>query len=143
MFYRVFFLSFHQALDFVEKNGREFNILRTKRLPVSGAFHTKLMRPAVEALREVVHSVAMETPIIPTHSNVHGERHKKPFTIKRDLILQLTRPVKWEQIMHTLYSRSAELNFPFTYELGPGTQLGTLLKKVNKKAFFQYEAISV
>lgn len=45
------------------------------------------------------------------------------------------KPVKWEQFLHIAYARSPEEHFPNTYEVGPGTTLKTILKKVNAKAW--------
>lgn len=57
------------------------------------------------------------------------------------LVQHLYKPVRWEQILHTLYQRPAGENFPKTYEIGPGTQLGTILKMVNKKAYDNYQSV--
>lgn len=56
---------------------------------------------------------------------------------------QIFKPVKWEQLTHTLYQRGDGKGFPKTYEVGPGTQLGSILKIVNNKAYHSYTSISV
>lgn len=53
LIFSIFFLPRFQALSFIEENKADFRLKRLKRLPVSGAFHTDLMLPAVEALKKV------------------------------------------------------------------------------------------
>ena len=53
------------------------------------------------------------------------------------------KPVKWEQTMQTLYQRREGEGFPKTYEVGPGTQLGVILKMINRKAHESYTHIDV
>ena len=131
-----------QALQFVEKNAADFGITRVKWLPVSGAFHTPLMRSAKKPLQEVLQSVTIEPPIISVHSNVTSHRYNRPASIVKLLTEQLTSPVKWEQTLHVLYSRPQGEDFPTTYEMGPGRQLGPLLKRTNEKAFEHYTNIT-
>ena len=64
---------FAQALDFIEHNKSDFGIRRTKRLPVSGAFHTDLMKPAVQIFREALKDVAVERPRVPVFSNYDNQ----------------------------------------------------------------------
>lgn len=93
-----------QALDFIETNQKEFNLKRIKRLPVSGAFHTKLMQPAERALYATLSTVDVRKPIIDFYSNYEGKiSENSPSIIKKNLIKQLASPVKWEQIINTIY----------------------------------------
>jgi [acyl-carrier-protein] S-malonyltransferase len=143
-----------EALDFLELNYKEFGILRVKRLDVSGAFHTKLMnlrksRPLLPMLDEI----QVNQPLIPCYSNVTGDPYNNSYEIKRLLNEQISKPVKWEQIIHKIYSRKKPedyieghdevLGFPDSYECGPGRQLGYLIKSVNNKAFKFYKNIEV
>ena len=136
-----FFLS--QALDFVEKHAKTFGIRRTKRLPVSGAFHTKLMSSAQKPLKDALGKITLSSPEIPVYSNVTASRYRQPNKIAEFLSQQITEPVKWEQIMHVMYSRPQGEEFPSTFESGPGYQLGTLLKLVNLKAHEKYTHVGV
>lgn len=63
--------------------------------------------------------------------------------VRKQLLEQMYHPVQWEQLMHILYQRDQGQDFPITYEVGPGMQLGTILKMVNRKAHSSYKAISV
>ncbi len=132
-----------QALEFIDKNKADFGIKRVKHLPVSGAFHTQLMKSATKPLEHALQHVNLELPIVPVHSNVNGFKYKEIHVIKRMLARQVFSPVKWEQTMHVLYERKQHEHFPRTYELGPGKQLGSILKMVNMKAHNSYKNIDV
>lgn len=132
-----------QALEFIEKTQNEFGIFGCKRIPVSGAFHTKLMKDASYKVQRFLEKETIKTPAISVHSNLTSHKYRQPKLIKQGLVQQMYKPVKWEQIMHILYSRTENVEFPQTYELGPGKQLGFLLRKTNMKAFKSYYNIDV
>lgn len=138
----AFFVS-SQALEFIEKHAKTFGIRRTKRLPVSGAFHTTLMASAQKPLKEALSRITLSAPMIPVYSNVTASHYRQPHKITELLLQQITAPVKWEQTMHVMYSRPQGEEFPSTFELGPGKQLGTLLKLVNLKAYEKYTPVEV
>ncbi|KAL8220765.1 UNVERIFIED_CONTAM: hypothetical protein K2H54_054414 [Gekko kuhli] len=110
-------------------------------LPVSGAFHTRLMEPAVDPLSEALELTSIQKPLIPVYSNVNSQRYTQPKQIKHLLAKQLILPVKWEQTMHAIYERKKGVGFPYTYEMGPGRQLGTILKNCNMRAWKFYKNI--
>nr|XP_057934504.1 malonyl-CoA-acyl carrier protein transacylase, mitochondrial [Doryrhamphus excisus] len=124
-----------QALDFLQQNSRRLQFVRTKMLPVSGAFHTELMRSAADPLRDVLRQLEVRRPEINVYSNVDGKRYMSDGHVRRQLVKQLTAPVKWEQTLHEIYERGRGERFPHTYEVGPGRQLGATLHKCNRKAF--------
>lgn len=132
-----------EALEFIETNRREFNILRTKRLEVSGAFHTRLMDTAYKPVEKALENLQFNKPKIATYSNWTGKayHHKSKFPYM--LASQVVNEVKWEQIMHDIYTRPAGVEYPSTYELGPGRTCGTLLKQVNMQGFKKFTAIEV
>ncbi|XP_040886528.1 malonyl-CoA-acyl carrier protein transacylase, mitochondrial [Toxotes jaculatrix] len=132
-----------QALDFLQQNSRRLEFMRTKPLPVSGAFHTELMASATEPLREVLRQVEIRRPEINVYSNVDGKRYMNESHVRRQLVKQLVSPVKWEQTLHEIYERTQGENFPYTYEVGPGKQLGATLQKCNAKAFRKYTQVQV
>lgn len=124
-----------EALSFIEQNKSDFKLRRLKRLPVSGAFHTDLMKPAVAPLREMLTKIKVGEPLVPVHSNLDGKIYKNASQVKKNLPKQVFSPVRWEQTLHVLYERSQGTAFPKTYECGPGTSLKTILKMVNAKAW--------
>lgn len=71
-------------------------------LPVGGAFHSPLMKPAEEELAETIHATHFEKPICSIYQNFDGKPHFKPEIIKENLIKQLTAPVRWTQIMQNM-----------------------------------------
>lgn len=133
--------SILQALDFLQQNAKKYSFAHTKMLPVSGAFHTRLMEAAVEPLSEALESINIQKPLIRVYSNVNSQRYTQPKQIKNLLAKQLISPVKWEQTMHAIYERKKGIGFPYTYEVGPGGQLGTILKKCNVSAWKFYTNI--
>ncbi|XP_037093728.1 probable malonyl-CoA-acyl carrier protein transacylase, mitochondrial [Pollicipes pollicipes] len=130
-----------EALEFIEQRAAEFGLRRCTRLRVAGAFHSELMRPAVEPLRAALRRTKITAPRVPVYSNVDARRYRSAEQVRRQLVLQLTRPVKWEQTMHVLYERSPDVPFPMTFECGPGSSLKTILGKVNAKAADSCESV--
>lgn len=98
-------------------------------LAVAGAFHTEIMRPADEALAEVLAEVEIRTPEIPVVSNVDARCHVDPEEIRQLLIRQVLNPVRWEDSVNLMLSEGCD-EF---YEVGPGKVLRGLLKRISRK----------
>ncbi|MCL4128154.1 UNVERIFIED_CONTAM: hypothetical protein GTU68_012643 [Idotea baltica] len=124
-----------EALQFIIDNKDDFKLKRIRRLNVSGAFHTDLMRPAAFVFKEALQNAHVSRPLIPVYSNVDGRPYKSADHIRKQLPKQMYSPVRWEQTLHTLYERSSDKEFPNTFECGPGSSLKTILKMVNAKAW--------
>lgn len=124
-----------EALRYIEDNKRQFRLKACKRLQVSGAFHSSLMRPAAEKFREAIRHTTVDDPAITVVSNVNGKRYANGNHVKRQLPKQIYQPVHWEQSLHALYERPVGDSFPRTFECGPGDSLRQVLKKVNGKAW--------
>jgi len=103
---------------------------RALKLAVGGAFHSPLMEPAREELAAAIEATPFSTPICPIYQNVNAMPTSDPETIKKNLIAQLTAPVRWTQTATNMIVDGATL---FT-EIGPGKVLQGLIKKVNKDA---------
>ena len=101
---------------------------RTVRLAVAGAFHTPLMKPADEALAAVLADVAIRPPRVPVWSNVDARPHSDPEEIRGLLVRQVLQPVLWEQTTRGLLAAGCDR----FYEIGPGTVLSGLLKRVQR-----------
>ncbi len=95
-------------------------------LKVGGAFHSPLMEPARVELAEAINSTEFNTPICPVYQNVNAQPVTDPSEIKKNLIAQLTSPVRWTQIAENMI---ADGGTTFV-EVGPGTVLQGLIKKV-------------
>jgi [acyl-carrier-protein] S-malonyltransferase len=104
-------------------------------LPVGGAFHSPLMEPARLELEAAIDATTFNNPICPVYQNVTASAVSDPNEIKKNLIAQLTAPVKWTQTVEKMIADGAS---SFT-EVGPGKVLQGLVKKVNK----DMEAVSV
>ncbi|MFP4557746.1 MAG: ACP S-malonyltransferase [Bacteroidales bacterium] len=107
---------------------KEAGAKRALPLKVGGAFHSPLMEPARVELAQAIESTNFNQPLCPVYQNVDAKPYTKPEDIKRNLISQLTSPVRWTQIMRNMIADGAN---DFT-ELGPGNVLQGLLKKVDR-----------
>ncbi|OAB28030.1 [acyl-carrier-protein] S-malonyltransferase [Flavobacterium fryxellicola] len=99
-------------------------------LPVGGAFHSPMMEPAREELAAAIEATTFATPICPVYQNVTASAVSDPAEIKKNLIIQLTAPVKWTQSVQQMIKDGATL---FT-EVGPGKVLAGLIGKIDKEA---------
>lgn len=123
-----------EALKYLEANGKELGLRRIKRLPVSGAFHTSLMKPALSIFTKALRTVEIVDPRVSVHSNIDGKRYRNAMHIANYLPKQIIMPVKWEQTMHMLYRRTAGIAFPRTFDIGSRGVLKAFLKESNAKA---------
>ena len=99
-------------------------------LPVGGAFHSPMMEPAREELAAAIEATTFSTPICPVYQNVTASAVSDANDIKKNLITQLTAPVKWTQSVQQMIADGATL---FT-EVGPGKVLAGLINKIDKEA---------
>ncbi len=109
---------------------KEVGARRALVLPVGGAFHSPLMEPAREELAAAIEATTFNTPTCPIYQNVTTTAVTNAEDIKKNLILQLTAPVKWTQSVQNMIKDGAQL---FT-EIGPGKVLQGLVKKIEKTA---------
>jgi [acyl-carrier-protein] S-malonyltransferase len=96
-------------------------------LPVNGAFHSPLMQPAQEKLAQAIEGVKFNNPILPIYQNVTTTPVTDPEEIKKNLIAQLTCPVKWTQTIQNMVKDGAD----HFVEVGPGKTLQGLIKKIS------------
>jgi len=101
---------------------------RALMLPVGGAFHSPMMEPAREELAAAIEQTTFVNPVCPVYQNVPAAAVSDATEIKKNLIIQLTAPVKWTQSVQNMVADGATL---FT-EVGPGNVLQGLVKKINK-----------
>ena len=99
-------------------------------LPVNGAFHSPLMKPAQDKLAKAIENTKFNKPIIPIYQNITTTAVEDPEEIKKNLIAQLTGPVKWTQTVRNMIADGAE-SF---VEVGPGKTLQGLIKKIHTEA---------
>jgi [acyl-carrier-protein] S-malonyltransferase len=106
---------------------KEKGAKRALRLQVGGAFHSPLMQPAAEELRKAIDTTEFSSPVCPVYQNVNAYPQTNPVSIKQNLILQLTAPVRWTQTIKNMVTDGAT-EF---YELGPGDVLKGLIRKIS------------
>jgi len=99
-------------------------------LPVGGAFHSPLMKPAKEELAAAIEATNFASPMCPVYQNVVAKAVMSPEEIKKNLINQLTGPVRWTQSVQAMVHDGAT---HFT-EVGPGKVLQGLVSKIFKEA---------
>ena len=99
-------------------------------LPVGGAFHSPLMAPAQEELGRAIEATNFAQPICPVYQNVPAAAVEDPAAIKRNLLAQLTAPVRWTQSVQQMIQDGAT----HFIEVGPGNVLQGLVKKINREA---------
>ena len=101
---------------------------RALKLAVGGAFHSPLMMPAQEELMTAIAQTTINAPICPVYQNVNAKPQTNPEEIKKNLIEQLTAPVRWTQIMENMIADGCSE----VVEVGPGKVLQGLFKKVSR-----------
>ena len=99
-------------------------------LPVGGAFHSPLMEPARIELANAIDATSFKTPRCPVYQNVVAKAVNDPLEIQKNLIDQLTAPVKWTQSINEMLKAGATSFI----EVGPGKVLQGLVKKISKEA---------
>lgn len=118
------------SIEGVEKASemlKEAGAKRVLPLKVGGAFHSPLMEPARVELAEAINETKFNPGICPIYQNVTGQSVTDPEIIKKNLVAQLTSPVRWTQTMLNMIANG--LNS--VVEVGPGTVLQGLFKKVD------------
>ena len=97
-------------------------------LPVGGAFHSPMMEPAREELAAAIEATVFTAPACPIYQNVSTFAVKDPTEIQKNLISQLTAPVKWTQSMQNMIKDGATEFI----EVGPGNVLQGLMRKIDR-----------
>ncbi len=120
----------NKGIEIACEKMKEAGAKRALPLPVGGAFHSPLMEPAGEKLRKAIESTTFHQPSCPVYQNVSTKGVKDVEEIKKNLIAQLTAPVRWTQSVQNMVADGATLFI----ECGPGKVLQGLVKKIHKEA---------
>lgn len=115
-----------RAVEFAPEAGAR----RAVRLKVSGAFHSPLMRSARDGLARHLEGVRIGEPAFPVVANVTAEPVRDPALARRLLVEQLTSPVRWAESMRAIL----DAGITRFLELGPGTVLGGLMRRIERAA---------
>jgi [acyl-carrier-protein] S-malonyltransferase len=105
---------------------KEAGAKRALKLQVGGAFHSPLMEPAAEELKEAILATEFHHPECPVYQNVNAYPQTDEESIRQNLLLQLTAPVRWTQTIRNMVVDGAT-EF---YEFGPGDVLKGLIRKI-------------
>jgi [acyl-carrier-protein] S-malonyltransferase len=116
--------AINKACDVMKEKGAK----RALVLPVGGAFHSPLMEPAREELAKAIKSITFNEPTCPIYQNVTAKAVISASEIQKNLIAQLTAPVKWTQTIQQMITDGAT---EFT-EVGPGKVLQGLMRKIDR-----------
>ena len=120
----------NKGIEIACEKMKEAGAKRALPLPVGGAFHSPLMEPAREKLQRAIENTVFHTPSCPVYQNVSTIGVNDVEEIKKNLIAQLTAPVKWTQSVQQMVADGAT----HFIECGPGKVLQGLVKKIHKDA---------
>lgn len=115
------------AVRSVCKVAKEAGASKAIPLPVSAPFHSRLLLPAGEKLAQAMESISLQSPIIPIVSTVTGRPHQSIEGIRRALVEQVYRPVRFEQAMRWI----VDCGTSRFMEMGPGTALAKMMAAIN------------
>lgn len=116
----------NKGIEIACEKMKEAGAKRALPLPVGGAFHSPLMEPARTELAEAIRNTTFNTPTCPVYQNVNAKPATDIETIKKNLIDQLTAPVRWTQSVQNMVADGATQ----FVECGPGKVLQGLVKKI-------------
>lgn len=116
------FAGIDAAMNLLTQRG----VKRVLKLVVGGAFHSPLMEPAAHELAAAIEMAVFKQPVCPIYQNVNALPSTDPDLIRKNLVAQLTAPVRWTQTIRNMVADGALV---FT-ELGPGKVLQGLVKKI-------------
>lgn len=120
----------NKGIEIACEKMKEAGAKRALPLPVGGAFHSPLMEPAREKLQTAIERTTFNSPSCPVYQNVSTTGISDVAEIKKNLIAQLTAPVKWTQSVQQMVEDGATEFI----ECGPGKVLQGLVKKIHKEA---------
>ena len=115
------------GIDLACKALKEAGAKRALKLPVGGAFHSPLMQPAAQKLQDAIMATTFRTPICPVYQNVSAKAETDKDLIQRQVLEQLTSPVRWTQSVQQMIADGATA----FYEFGPGDVLKGLIRKID------------
>lgn len=118
----------NEGIDKAIARFTEMGAKRALKLSVSGGFHSPMMEPARAELEKAINEVSFSAPVCPVYQNVTASPVTDPAEIKKNLVAQLTSPVRWTQTIQNMIANG----LTEIVEVGPGTVLQGLMRKINR-----------
>lgn len=115
-----------KGLELAVEKLKEAGAKRIMMLNVGGAFHSPLMQTAQDELAEAIEKCVFNAPTCPVYQNVNASAVTDPDQIRRNLVAQLTAPVRWTQTVLNMVNDGAD----HFVEFGPAPTLGNLVKRI-------------
>ncbi len=119
-----------KAVDLAIEIARENGVKRAMLLPVSAPFHSSLMAPAAEAMKEALAKTAIKAPVVPVVANVTAAPARDPDEIRQLLVAQVCGAVRWRECMGFMHSQGVDL----FVEIGAGKVLAGMVKRTAEGA---------
>ena len=118
------------ACERAEKLAADFGAIKAVVLRVAGAFHSTMMSPAAESLKQALAQTNIATPEIKVIANISAQYYTSGDQIREGLTKQLIQSILWQNCMEKLLADGVEI----FYEIGPGRVLTGLMRKINRRA---------
>ena len=122
------------AVDYAIKDACKFNIKRSVKLQVSAPFHTSMLKPAGDRLKDDLKKIKFKKPLYDVISNVDTKYYENEHEIADKLERQVYSPVKWEACVRKMIADGVDTFI----EIGPGKSLCGFIKKIDKSVNFMY-----
>ena len=119
----------NEGIDKAITRFTEMGAKRALKLSVSGGFHSPMMEPARTELEKAINEVSFSAPVCPVYQNVTASPVTDPAEIKKNLVAQLTSPVRWTQTIQNMIANG----LTEIVEVGPGAVLQGLMRKINRE----------
>ncbi|MBR3566682.1 MAG: ACP S-malonyltransferase [Salinivirgaceae bacterium] len=119
----------NEGIDKAIARFTEMGAKRALKLSVSGGFHSPMMEPARAELEKAINEVSFSKPVCPVYQNVTASPVTDPAEIKKNLVAQLTSPVRWTQTIQNMIANG----LTEIVEVGPGAVLQGLMRKINRE----------
>lgn len=117
------------SLEAAEEIAKEQGVRRPARLQVAGAFHSTLMQPGADRLARTLESIEVKAPRVPVISNVTAKPTREPDEIRRNLVMQVTNPVRFMECV----AQAASMGVTTVIEPAPGRVLSGLIRRIDRE----------
>ena len=114
------------AIDGAVEKARDLGIKKAVKLPVSAPFHSSMMQPAADRMKDVLADIAISAPAVPLVNNVKAEAVTDPDVIRADLVAQVTGRVRWRESVQWMAAHGVDV----MAEPGTGKVLTQMIRRI-------------